>query len=186
MAQPPDRPARPDPAPGGGGSGGTVVKAAIVLVAFVVTTVLVLGVIHPTTSTSGTGALSAVSTTTRPAVPTTTTTTAPPDVPVLAANASGVPGAAGSVTTQLQTAGWDMLPPVNAPARVTVTNVYYVAGQKAAAQSVAKALILPPTSVVPYTTSAPVSSIGTAEVLIVVGPDLANRTSTSTTSSTVN
>jgi hypothetical protein len=31
-----------------------------------------------------------------------------------------------------------------------------------------------------------VSSIGTAEVLIVVGPDLANRTSTSTTSSTVN
>ena len=105
---------------------------------------------------------------------------------MLAANASGVPGAAGSVTTQLQTAGWDMLPPVNAPARVTVTNVYYVAGQKAAAQSVAKALILPPTSVVPYTTSAPVSSIGTAEVLIVVGPDLANRTSTSTTSSTVN
>lgn len=164
-----------------------MVKAAIVLVAFVVTTVLVLGVIHPTTSTSGTGALSAVSTTTtRPAVPTTTTTTAPPHVPVLAANASGVPGAAGSVTTQLQTAGWDMLPPVNAPARVTVTNVYYVAGQKAAAQSVAKALILPPTSVVPYTTSAPVSSIGTAEVLIVVGPDLANRTSTSTTSSTVN
>jgi LytR cell envelope-related transcriptional attenuator len=161
------------------------VKAAIVVVAFVVTTVLVLGVIHPTTSTSGTGALSSVSTT-RPTVPTTTTTTAPPDVPVLAANASGVPGAAGSVTTQLQTSGWDMLPPVNAPARVTVTNVYYVAGQKAAAQSVAKALILPPTSVVPYTTSAPVSSIGTAEVLIVVGPDLANRTSTSTTSSTVN
>ena len=44
-----------------------------------------------------------------------------------------------------------------------------MAGQKAAAQSVATALILPPTSVVPYTTAAPVSSIGTAEVLIVVG-----------------
>jgi LytR cell envelope-related transcriptional attenuator len=148
-----------------------------------VTTVLVLGVIHPTTSSSGVAANSSVTTTTRPAVPTTTTTTAPPHVPVLAANASSVPGAAGSVTTQLQTAGWDMLPPVNASARVTVTNVYYVAGQKSAAQEVAKALILPPSSVAPYTTSAPVSSIGTAEVLIVVGPDLANRTSTTTTTS---
>ncbi len=155
------------------------------LVAFVLTTVLVLGVIHPTTSVMGARTGSAASTTTKPAAPTTTTTTAPPHVPVLAANASGVPGAAGSVTTQLQTAGWDMLPPVNASARVTVTNVYYVAGQKGVAQSVAKALLLPASSVAPYTTSAPVSSIGTAEVLIVVGPDLANRTST-TTSSTVN
>ncbi len=155
------------------------------LVAFVVTTVLVLGVIHPTTSATGAKAGSTVSTTTKPAAPTTTTTTAPPHVPILAANASGVPGAAGSVTTQLQTAGWDMLPPVNATARVTVTNVYYVAGQKSVAQSVAKALLLPASSVAPYTTSAPVSSISPAEVLIVVGPDLANRTTT-TTSSTVN
>jgi hypothetical protein len=157
-----------------------------VLVAFVVTTVLVLGVIHPTTI-SGTGAGPSVTTTTHPPHPTTTTTTAPPShVPVLAANASGVPGAAGSVTTQLQTAGWDMLPPVNASARVTISNVYYVAGQKTAAESVAKALLLPASSVVPYTTSAPVSSIGTAEVLVVVAPDLADRTSTATTTSTVN
>jgi len=156
-----------------------------VLVAFVVTTVLVLGVIHPTAST-GTAANPSVTTTTKPAVPTTTTTTAPPHVPVLAANASGVPGAAASVTTQLQTAGWDMLPAVNAAAQVTVTNVYYVAGQKSAAQSVAKALVLPASSVAPYTTSAPVSAIGTAEVVVVIGPDLANRTTTTTTSSTAN
>lgn len=188
MAQPPDQPTRPRAAPGGGGSDGTAIKAGVVLVAFVVTTVLVLGVIHPTTATpgaAGTATGPSVSTTTKPPVATTTTTTAPPHVPVLAANASGVPGAAGSVTTQLQTSGWDMLPPVNASARVTVSNVYYVAGQKAAAQAAAKAMLLPASSVVPYTTSAPVSSIGTAEVLIVVGPDLANRTST-TTSSTVN
>jgi hypothetical protein len=158
-----------------------VIKAVIVLAAFVVTTVLLLGVIHPTTA--GTAAGPTVTTTTRPPVPTTTTTTTPPHVPVLAANASRIPGAAGAVTTQLQTAGWDMLPPVNAAAQVTVTNVYYVAGQKAAAQSVAKALVLPATSVAPYTTSAPVSSIGTAEVVVVIGPDLANRTSTPTTTS---
>lgn len=188
MARPPDQPARPSAAPGGGGSSGNAVKAAVVLVAFVVTTVLVLGVVHPTAVTGGAGTAAgpSVSTTTKPPVATTTTTTAPPHVPVLAANASGVAGAAGSVTTQLQTAGWDMLPPVNASARVTVSNVYYLAGQKTAAQAAAKALLLPAGSVVPYTTSAPVSSIGTAEVLVVVGPDLANRTSTATTSSTAN
>jgi hypothetical protein len=76
-----------------------------------------------------------------------------------------------------------MLPPVNAAAHVTVTNIYYVAGQRAAALSVAKALVLPPTSVAPYTVSAPVSSIGTAEVVVVIGPDLANRTSTTATTS---
>lgn len=162
-----------------------MIKAAVVLVAFVVTTVLVLGVIHPTT-TSGTSSGPAVSTTTAPSHPATTTTTAPSGVPVLAANASGVPGAAGAVTTQLQTSGWDMVPPVNASVRVTTSKVFYVAGQKAAAESLAKTLLLPASAVAPYTTSAPVSTIGPAEVLVVVGPDLANRTSTSTTSSTVN
>jgi hypothetical protein len=179
VAQPPEKAARP-PGPRGG-QNTSAIKGVIVLAAFVVTTVLLLGVIHPTST--GTAAGPTVSTTTRPPVPTTTTTTTPPHVPVLAANASGVPGAAGAVTTQLQTAGWDMLPPVNAAAQVTVTNIYYVAGQKAAAQSVAKALVLPSTSVAPYTTSAPVSSIGTAEVVVVIGPDLANRTSTTTTTS---
>ncbi len=182
MAQPPEKPARPTAR--GGGQNSTAIKALIVLAAFVVSTVLLLGVIHPSTAgTAGTAVGPTVTTTTRPPAPTTTTTTTPPHVPVLAANASGVPGAASAVTTQLQTAGWDMLPPVNAAAQVTVTNVYYVAGQKAAAQSVAKALVLPPTSVAPYTTSAPVSSIGTAEVVVVIGPDLANRTSTTTTTS---
>lgn len=156
------------------------------LAAFVVTTVLVLGVIHPTTSTSGTAVGSSPTTTAPPVHPTTTTTTAPPShVPVLVANASGVSGAAGVVTTELQTAGWTVLPPVNASARVTTSNVYYVAGQQKAAQSVATSLHLPATAVVPYTTSAPVSSISTAEVLVVVGPDLASPPAGSTTS-TVN
>jgi hypothetical protein len=161
------------------------VKAAVVLVAFVVTTVLVLGVIHPTT-TSGTASGPSGSTTTVPPQVSTTTTTAPPGVTVLAANASGVPGAAGAVTTQLQTSGWDMVPPINASARATASKIFYVAGQKAAAETLAKTLLLPPSSVAAYTTSAPVASIGPAEVLVVVGPDLANRTSTPTTSTTVN
>jgi hypothetical protein len=156
-----------------------------VLVAFVVVTVLVLGVIHPTTS--GTGAGTSVTTTTVLTHPTTTTTTVPPShVPVLVANASGITGAATAISAQLQTAGWDVLPPVNASTQVTHSNVYYVAGQQKAAEAVATSLKLPASAVVPYTTSAPVSSIGTAEVLVVVGPDLADKSAATSTTSTVN
>ncbi len=155
------------------------------LVAFVVVTVLVLGVIHPATPTTGASA-SASTTTTAPTHPTTTTTTvAPSHVPVLVANASGITGAAGAVTTQLQAGGWDLLPPVNASAQVTKSNVYYLAGQQKAAESIATSLQLPASDVVPYTTSAPVSSIGTAEVLVVVGPDLADRSAATATTTTV-
>jgi hypothetical protein len=163
-----------------------VARAVIVLAGFVITTVLVLGVIHPTPSTSGGAAGSSATTTTQPPHATTTTTTAPPaHVPVLVANASGVTGAAGVVTTELQTAGWTVLPPVNASARVTTSSVYYVAGQQRAAEALATSLHLPASAVVAYTTSAPVSSISTAELLVVVGPDLANPPA-GTTATTVN
>jgi len=181
----PEQPSRPPVGPSGRGAGFPAVRAGIVLVAFVVVTVLVLGVIHPTNS--GTVASSSVTTTTAPAHPSTTTTTMPPShVPVLVANASGITGAAGAISTQLQTAGWDVLPPVNGSTQVTKSSVYYVAGQKKAAEDVAASLKLAPSAVVPYTTSAPVSSIGTAEVLVVVGPDLADKTVASSTTSTVN
>jgi LytR cell envelope-related transcriptional attenuator len=157
-----------------------------VLVAFVVVTVLVLGVIHPVTPPTTPVSASASTTTTTPAHPTTTTTTVPPShVPVLVANASGITGAAGAVTTQLHAAGWDLLPPANASAQVTKSNVYYVAGQQKAAEDIATSLQLPASAVVPYTTSAPVSSIGTAEVLVVVGPDLADRSAATATTTTV-
>lgn len=151
------------------------------LAAFVVTTVLVLGVIHPSPTVDASGPV--VTTTTVPAHPATTTTTVPPSkVPVLVANASGVTNAAGAVTTELQTGGWDLLPPVDASSRVATSNVYYVAGQQPSALTIATSLHLPATSVVPYTTSAPVTSIGTAEVVVVVGPALANQaTGTATT-----
>jgi hypothetical protein len=185
VPQSPEQPARPPTASGGGGGGFPLVRAGIVVVAFVVVTVLLLGVIHPTSS--GTAAGPVATTTTTPAHPTTTTTTVPPShVPVLVANASGITGAATAVTAQLQTAGWDLLPPVNASTQVTKSNVYYVAGQQKPAEAIATSLQLPASAVVPYTTSAPVSSIGTAEVLVVVGPDLADKSAATGTTTTVN
>jgi hypothetical protein len=152
-----------------------------VLAAFVVATVLLLGVIHPTAEST----VSSSTATTRPTHPPTTTTTLPPSrVPVLVANASDITGAAAAITTKLQVGGWDMLPPTNASARVTTSNVYYVAGQQQSAEAIAASLKLPAGAAVPYTTSAPVSSIETAEVLVVVGPDLAGAAGSSATSTT--
>ena len=59
--------------------------------------------------------------------------------------------------------------------------MYYLAGHQQSALAIAPTLHLPATAVVPYTTAAPISSIGTAEVLVVVGPDLATRAASSTT-----
>ncbi len=130
-----------------------------------------------TTTTGATRATGATTTsTTKPAHPAPTTTTVPPSrVPVLVANASGVTGAAAAVSNQLQPGGWSLLPPVNATARVTTSHVYYVAGFNAQADAVAGQLHLALTTVSPSTTADPITTIGTAEVLVVVGPDLAAK-----------
>jgi len=173
-------------------------RAVILIGLFVLATVLLLGQIHtPTSATSAAPGPSGSSATTSPTTPTTapasptttaaphtTTTTAPKvkpsNVPVLVANASGKPGAAASITNELQVAGWNVQAPINATANVSTSSVYYVAGQKAAATEVAATLHLPPSVVLPYTTAAPVSTIGTAEVLVVVAPDLAAGATTTT------
>ena len=155
-----------------------MVRAGLVLVVFVVATVGLLRIIHPSASSGAAGSTSNPSTVTTIAghASTTTTTTIPASrVSVLVANASGVTGAAEATTTKLQPGGWNLLTPVNATAQVTASNVYYVAGYQRPALAVATSLKLAATSVVPYTTSAPISTIGTAQVLVVVGPDLADR-----------
>ena len=170
------------------GPGTPLDRAAILLGLFVLATVLLLGLIHiGTTSSSGVATTTTTTpggatTTTAAAGPTTTTTPkATSDVPVLVVNASGKTGAAATVTNELQVAGWSVQTPQNATASVSTSAVYYVSGQKAAAQGVAATLHLPATAVLPYTTSAPVSTIGTAEVLVVVGPDMATSASATTT-----
>lgn len=186
-----------------------VVRVAAVLVLFVVGTVLLLATIHPshsalasssqTTSTS-VGAASPATTTgasASSASPTSapsghghrsTATTVPPKPPanvsVVVANGSGVTGAASAFTTRLSTAGWTTAPPINATMQVSTSHVYYAAGQQAAAAQVASELGMPSSAVAPYTTSAPVSSIGNADVVVVLGPDVATPSSVSTSPTT--
>jgi hypothetical protein len=145
-------------------------------------TVLVLSEIHPAATKTAAGSTASTTaitttTTTRPTHPTTTITTTPPNkVPVVVANASGVTGAAAKISTQLATGGWDLLAPVNATKDVTTSSVYYVAGFQPEAAIIATSLHLPASAVAPYTTAVPISSVGTAEVVVVVGPDLADKT----------
>jgi hypothetical protein len=186
VATPPEDERRPSGRPGGRPPEFPLVRAILVLALFVVATVLLLGVIHPKTvaSTAGTPAApGATTTTTTPGHPATTTTTIPPSkVSVLVANATQVSGAAADIATELKPGGWNLLPPVDATVSVPASQVYYVSGYEASAQAIATSLHLTPSAVVPYTTAAPITTIGTAQVLVVVGPDLANSASSATTS----
>jgi LytR cell envelope-related transcriptional attenuator len=183
---PPANDAEPPERQAGNGHRAPVGRAVLVLAVFVLATVLLLGRIHstPTTAASaaGTGPSSATTTTTHPRTTTTTTAPRPPsNVPVLVANASGVTGAAATISSRLQAAGWTTQAPIDASTNQRTSHVYYVAGQRAAADGVAATLRLPASEVLPYTTAAPVSTIGTAEVLVAVGPDLAGPATTTTT-----
>lgn len=165
-------------------------RAAMVLIAFIIATAVALGQVHPVArSTSATFATTApVTSATHPAAhPTTTTsptTTPPAKVSVLVANGSNVSGAAGTTSTQLQAGGWTLLPPVNASSNVTASVVYYVAGYQPSAVVIAKSLGLGTTAVQPLTSSAPVGNVGTANVVVVVGPDVASRGSSPATTTT--
>jgi hypothetical protein len=158
---------------------------------FVAAAVLLLGVIHPTStpvassSTATSTSTSTSTSTTAPRHPTTTTTTVlPSKVSVVVANASGVAGAAAAVTKELTAGGWNLLAPTNATTDVKSSSVYYVAGFQPAATTIAASLHLAPSTVVPYTTAAPISTIGAADVLVVVGPDLATESTSTTTTTT--
>jgi hypothetical protein len=126
---------------------------------------------HSTTSTSGKTASSDHGK--KGTHPTTTTTTLPPgQVSVLVANASGITGAAAALSAQLQASGWNMLPPVNANSDVSTSEVCYLAGFQPEAVAIATSLHLPATAAVPYTSAVPVSPIGSAQVIVVAGPDV--------------
>jgi len=105
-------------------------------------------------------------------------TTAPPvthpagEVTVLVANASGVQGAAGELSTTIGEGGYVTLDPTNAPAEVAASQVQYAPDFQADALALATAIGVPAEAVVPITDPPPVELSG-AQVLVVLGPELA-------------
>ncbi len=196
MSSPPEPPDRDQPDPSAADHVFPAARAALVLVLFVIVAVYLLGVVHPST-VHVSSASSATPTTTPRTTPTptthpvhsghpatTTTTTPPGQVHVLVANASNVSGAAAAVTNELRPGGWNLLPPANATSTLSASQVYFVAGFQPSAAAVAVALQLPSGSVVPYTTAAPIGAMGSAQILVAVASDLANRATSPSTTTT--
>jgi len=164
-------------------------RAAMVLIVFIIATAVSLRYVHPATPSSSAASATTATTragtgTTAPAGHPTTTTTPPSKVPVVVANGSNVSGAAGSISTELQAAGWQILPAENATSNVSASVVYYVAGLQPSAAAIAKFLGIPTSGVQPLTSAAPVGAVGTAQVVVVVGPDVASKIGQTTTTTT--
>jgi hypothetical protein len=136
---------------------------------------------HGTTTTAGHG-----TTTTAHGATTTTTTTVPrSSVKVLVANGTAVPNQATNYSRYLSGQGWNTLPPADATTQALKTStVYYAQGAQSSAETIASSLGLPATAVAPLTTSVPVSSTTGADVVVVIGADLAGKTPGTTPSTT--
>ena len=104
---------------------------------------------------------------------TTTTVRAQATVTVLVANGSGVTGAAGTTTERVVALGYLTLEATNAE-RVAASQIFYVAGYEAEAQRLAEELSpSAPPQILPMPSPAPVAELGGANLLVVLGPDLA-------------
>jgi hypothetical protein len=192
--------------PNHGASGSlSIVRAAVVLVVFVVAVAVLVAVgTRPTpSSTASTTSTTAASTsststptTTTPAgggsttsttaksghhggTSTTTTTVPPSTVSVVVANATGTNGLAAHFSATIGAGGWSMKTPVDAATTEATSAVYYAAGMQQPAASIATAIGVKPTQVLPITTATPVNGVTGTDVIVVIGQDLAATASAS-------
>lgn len=159
------------------------VRGILVLAVVVVLGLLLLAKAAPSSSTTiatrkhpgPTTPTTAPPTTEKPT--TTTPTTLGPSRPasqvkVQVANGTGgkIAKAAGLKGAKLKAKGYDTLSPANATARPT-SAVYFAPGYQADAVAVGAVLGIPPTSVLPVPTPAPVPNAAQANVIVMLGQD---------------
>lgn len=181
-------PARRSPRQGVGGSPmGSTISIVLAVVAVIVGFLILQNITDdgPSGGDSSAPVDSVVDTTPDSVVETSsTTTTEPPLVTegatVIVANASGVPGSAGRMTTELATVGFTMGEATNSTqSGLTASIVQYdptIAAAQAVAESVARSMGGLTVEVVP--TPAPVDggSLNGAGVLVLLGTDEADKT----------
>lgn len=125
-------------------------------------------------------------TTSTPSTPAETTTTvgvttttvparAPKEVKVLSGNGTDVKGSARKATDLLRAAGYNVLAPVDVEKKVTSTSIYFAAGYEREAQAVASLLALGADVVKSLPAPPPIPDVRGANVLVIVGPELAAR-----------
>jgi len=125
--------------------------------------------------------------------PGTTTTTiplkAPSAVSVIVLNGTSVGGAAGKYSTAIGTAGYTMLAPGDAATKIPATQIFFAPGFEREAKAVALAAGAPASLTPAAMPTPPPGEVGAANVVVVIGTDLAGVTPTtaaptSTTSTT--
>lgn len=102
----------------------------------------------------------------------------PAEVSVIVLNGTSVGGAAGKYSTALGSAGYQMLESGNATTKIPATQVFFTPGFEREAAAVAVAAGAPAT-VTPAALPTPApGEVGAANVVVVIGADLANLTPT--------
>ena len=190
----------------------SVVRAAAVLILFVAAVAVLVAVgtrpsvngtpaAAPTTTTTPSTVPGRSTTTTRPGAAssstttttskhhagsthsTTTTTVAPGTVSVVVANGTQTNGLAAHYSTVVGGGGWKMGTPIDASTSEATSAVYYAPSFQQQAASIATAIGLKPSQVLPLTAAVPVSGVTGTDVVVVIGQDLASETTTTVASS---
>ena len=191
-------PGRPPRQPAGNGAGNAGARGALLLAVAVILGIVLLQQFDTPDVPSGQVSATSVpdgsedeTTTTRrvglTTVPPTQTTVAQArpkaEVKVLVANGSGVRGLGGQTTTSLRNAGYtNAATPTDATTSVERTGIQFVEGYEAEARELAAVLSLPGT-VVTRLSAPPVATadIGDAKLIVILGTDVSNPATTSTT-----
>lgn len=176
---------QPSRAPGGGSGGMQTGKAVLVIAVVVVVGWIVLR--HGTTPTHGATTPTTHSTRTTVASsatpPTTVPLVAPANIKLQVLNGVLTGSLAGEWSVKLKAnPGYDTLPPNNATAKVTASEIYVVTvgyGREANALAVAVGLpitrVINPTTPLPATAPIPAADRTAANLVLIIGPDLAGR-----------
>ena len=127
-------------------------------------------------------------TTTTTAAPAITTTTAalrqPKDVRVLTANGTSTKGAGARIKDKLLAAGYNALAATDTKTPATASAVYFTPGFEREAAAIAQVLGWAPATVQAMPNPAPVADLKAANVLVVVGPEIAQAAPAGSTTST--
>ena len=179
----------------GRSTAGAAGRGALLLIIAVVLGIVLLnhfdnGDPYANVAASGTQTTKAPKHGTTTTAPTATTAPlrAPGAIKVLPANGSGVQGAGGRLKDKLTAAGYNALAATNAtpPNKVYATSlVEYGPGLVNEAKALAQTLELPDTAVQPLSTPPPVADTKGADILVIVGQELAARLPATSTATTV-
>ncbi|HEX7276711.1 MAG TPA: LytR C-terminal domain-containing protein [Acidimicrobiales bacterium] len=184
------------PASGGGASGSAGARGAILLAVAAILGIVLLqafdtdfdgggvgvdvGVGGSTVPSDGSSTDSTLPSGPSATTPTTVPSRTPSEVSVLVANGTGIRGLGGQTADALKAIGYNTLTAVDATKALDATSVQYAEGYEPEARAIGVTLGLPAAAVQPLNSPAVPDTQG-ANVIVLLGADLARNNTTTTT-----